>query len=220
MTADPIPHYSTRCPRCGDKVSMPPVSDPELVVQNYRLEKGAAGPLVAVLHMCTNAECTGATIGYYMGGGPDPWRLLFNRPRYNSAVVPKSVPKRPRTILQDANDSRTAPVACAGAAVSAIDAMTAEMDYKKGSLLGRIEKAVADRVLPEVMGDWAKRVGGIGVTTHTDDDPGPLPGKDETEELLLFANMLAEYFFILPGRMPKPPKPRKRKPSRKTDYIH
>ena len=77
-------------------------------------------------------------------------------------------------------------VACAGAAVSAIDAMTAEMDYKKGSLLGRIEKAVADRVLPEVMGDWAKRVGDIA---HTDDDPGPLPGKDETEELLLFANM-------------------------------
>lgn len=218
--ADPIPHFSTRCPRCGDKMSMPPVSAPETVVQNYHLEKGTAGPLVAVLHTCTNADCTGATIGYYMGGGRDPWHLLFHRPRYNSPVVPKSVPKRSRTILQDANDSRTAPVACAGAAVGAVDAMMTEMGYEKGSLLGRIEKAVEDRVLPEVMGDWAKRVGGIGITAHTDGDPGPLPGKDETEELLLFANMLAEYFFILPARIPKLPKLRKRKPSRKTAYIH
>ncbi len=135
-------------------------------------------------------------------------------------MVPKSVPKRPRTILQDANGSRTAPVACTGAAVGAIDAMMAEMGYEKGSLLGRIEKAVADRVLPEVMGDWAKRVWGIGIATHTDGDSEPLPGKDDTEELLLFANMLAEYFFVLPARIPKPPKPRKRKPSRKTAYIH
>jgi hypothetical protein len=95
-----------------------------------------------------------------------------------------------------------------------------EMGYEKGSLLGRIEKAVEDRVLPEVMGDWAKRVGGIGITTHTDGDPGPLPGKDETEEMLLFANMLAEYLFILPARIPKPPKLRKRKASGKTAYIH
>ncbi len=199
---------------------MPPVTAPETVVQNYHLEKGAEGPLVAVLHTCTNADCTGATIGYYIGGGRDPWRLLFHRPRYKSRVVPNPVPTRPRTILQDANDSRTAPVACTGAAVGAVDAMMAGMGYEKGSLLGRIEKAVADRVLPEVMGDWANRVRGIGITTHTDGDPGPLPGKDDTEELLLFANMLAEYFFILPARIPKPPKPRKRKPSRKTAYIH
>jgi hypothetical protein len=199
---------------------MPPVSAPETVVQNYHMEKGAEGPLVAVLHTCTNWDCPGATIGYYMGGGRDPWRLVYHRPRYNTLMVPNTVPERPRTMLQDANDSRTAPVACTGAAVGAIDAMMAEMDYKKGSLLGRIEKAVADRVLPKVMGDWAKRVKEIGITTHTDDDPGPLPGKGDTEELLMFANMLAEYFFVLPARIPKPPKPRKRKPSGKTAYIH
>ena len=66
----------------------------------------------------------------------------------------------------------------------------------------------------------ARQRSGITVRVHTDGDPGPLPGKDETEELLLFANMLAEYFFILPARIPKPPKPRKRKASRKTAYIH
>ncbi len=46
------------------------------------------------------------------------------------------------------------------------------------------------------------------------------PGKGDTEELLIFANMLADYFFVLPARIPQPPKPRKRKPSRKTAYIH
>ncbi len=211
-----IPHLSIRCPRCGDKTSMPPVSDPIQVVRNYQTEDGFVGPLVAVLHTCTNTDCAGATIGYYLGGDRQAWRFRYHRPRYDTLVIPEAVPKRPRTILQDANDACDFPVACTGAAVRAVAAMMAEMKYKKGGVLPRIEKAVADGVLPKVVGDWAKEVRNIGVTAYTDDDSGPLPTKDDAQESLLFANTLAQYLFILPSRIPTLRKPGKKKPSRKT----
>ena len=93
----------------------------------------------------------------------------------------------------------------------------AEMNYRdrKIGLLGRIKTAVSDGVLPRVMGDWAKRVREIGVATHTDDKPGPLPSKKDANDALLFANMLAEYLFVLPARIPKPRKTRKKKPKQK-----
>ena len=61
-------------------------------------------------------------------------------------------------------------------------------------------------MLPPAMADWANHVRGIGNDTHTDDAPEPLPTKQQAEEALLFANMLSQYLYVLPARIPKPAK--------------
>ena len=42
-----------------------------------------------------------------------------------------SVPERPRAMLQSANDACYVPIACAAAAVRAVEAMMAEVGYKE-----------------------------------------------------------------------------------------
>ena len=156
------------------------------------------------MHLCTNENCRGATVGYYsIQRDGDGWRFEFHSPKFWQYEVPDEVPKRPRAILQDANDSQRLPVACTTTAVRAVEAMLAEKGYsaRQQGLKRRIDNAVADGNLPQAMGDWANEVREIGNETHTDDNPAPLPGKKDAEQALRFANTLAEYLFVLPARI-------------------
>jgi len=81
--------------------------------------------------------------------------------------------------------------------------MMAELGYKQGGLWVRITKAVDDGVLTKNLGDWAKKVREIGVKTHTDEKPAKPPTQKEADDALLFANMLAQYLFVLPAKFPK-----------------
>ena len=94
-------------------------------------------------------------------------------------------------------------MACTTTAVRAVEAMLAEEGYhdRKQGLKRRIDNAVAEGKLPPAMGDWANEVREIGNETHTDESPAPLPGKEDAKQALLFANMLAEYLFVLPTRI-------------------
>jgi hypothetical protein len=108
-------------------------------------------------------------------------------------------------MLQDANDAKRAPVACVSAAVRAVEAMLAEKGYsdRKMGLMGRIQKAVSDGLLPGVMEHWALEVREIGTGTHTDQKPAPLPDAEEAEAYLSYANLLASYLFTLPAVIEK-----------------
>ena len=215
-----VPYLSTRCPRCGDNVSMPPVTEPVLVVADAQLRYNRTHHLFATLHVCTNARCSGSTVGYYIyqskREGP-VYEYEFHRPEYRALTVPDVVPKRPRTMLQHANDAKDAPVACTAAAVRAVEAMLADQGYNRrsDSLKKRIDAAVTNGDLPKAMGDWAHRVREIGRETHTDEKPAPVPTEKDAEQALLFANTLAQYLFVLPARIPKTRK--KRDPRSKSE---
>ncbi len=207
--ATEIPHLSTRCPVCGDSASMPPVSPAFLCAKSIFFGTDRRNDIYGVAHLCPNAECVGTTIAYYSRhhsqGGQTIWTYLAHVPRYREYQASESIPERPRTILQDANDARGQPVACAATAVRAVEAMLADKGYstRRDSLEKRINKAVIDGLLPKTMGQWAHHVRDIGNETHTDDDDSPLPTKGEANDALLFANMLAEYLYVLPARFPE-----------------
>ena len=79
----------------------------------------------------------------------------------------------------------------------------AEKGYwdRKMGLKGRIKAAVKQGDLPQVMADWANEVRVIGNDTHTDEAPADLPNQDDAERAIHFANMLAEYLFVLPAQI-------------------
>ena len=203
-----IPYLSARCPKCGDHTSMPPACQPVLAARGVEVELGHSGDIYAVLHLCTNLKCTGATVGYYLLSGGD-YRHKYFWPQFSAHEVSEDVPERPRVILQDANDAKNSPVACVTTAVRAVEAMMAELEYDNRSmgLKKRIDSAVKAGDLPHAMGDWANEVREIGNVTHTDEAPEPLPTEDDAKQALLFANMLAEYLFVLPARIPKAREP-------------
>jgi hypothetical protein len=203
LDEDELPYLSARCWKCGDAASMPPRSKAVLVTGNYtasRYGSPTGADLYAILHVCTNSQCLGAVVGYYTMGR-DTLLPEFHTPAHRSYRVSEAVPARPREMLQAANDSRGAPVACVSAAVRAVEAMLAEIGYRerKDGLMGRIKKAVSAGLLPGVMEEWALEVREIGTDTHTDEDPAPLPDAKEAERALTYANLLADYLFVLPA---------------------
>ncbi len=110
-----------------------------------------------------------------------------------------------REILQQANDAKLFPVACVTTASRAVEAMLAEAGIanRKLSLKKRIDKAVEGGLLPPIMGEWAHEVREFGRDGHTDEDPSDLPDKEEVAHVLQYANMLAQYLFVLPLRIRK-----------------
>ena len=210
-----VPHLSTQCPVCGDHTSMPPVSGPVLAVSDDPLFEGE--DLYAVLHLCTNADCIGSTVGYYtLGRGS--YYYQFHRPVRRTYKAPEELPERPRAILQDANDARKSPVACVTTAVRAVEAMMAAKGYcdRSKGLKQRIEDAVKAGDLPKDMGNWAHEVREIGRETHTDERPAPLPKDQDAQQALLFANTLAQYLFVLPARISKARKSSPKKKARES----
>jgi Domain of unknown function (DUF4145) len=185
---------------------MPPVGEPvaagieERVNREYDTTSQIS--LHAVLHLCPNRSCSGAVVGYYESHH-DGFRYRFHKPEWDAYRVSDTVPERPRHMLQSANDARHAPIACAAAAVKAVEAMMAEVGYKERALglRGRIKKAVEDRKLPPLMADLANHVREIGNQTHTDEEPEPLTTQVDADQALKFANLLAEYLFVLPAEV-------------------
>ena len=106
-------------------------------------------------------------------------------------------------MLQEANDSKKTPLPSITATRFSIEAMLAHLSYDSGVLKSRIDKAIEDNVLPNVMGEWAHEVRLFGNEGHTDEAPADLPTFEEAEHVLTYANTLAEYLFVLPARIKK-----------------
>ena len=203
-----VEYLSTRCPRCGDNVSMRPVGEPvpagvEQKKDQY-LHFMREVPLHAVLHLCTNDSCFGAVVAYYKFDD-QRFSYHFHQPQWQAHRVSDAVPDRPRQMLQSANDARHTAIACVAAAVRAVEAMMAEVGYRERrlGLQKRIDKAVEERKLPPLMADLAHDVREIGNETHTDEEPEPLTTQADAEQALKFANLLAEYLFVLPAEVEK-----------------
>ena len=208
MNIEGVPHLSTRCPTRGDQVSMAPASEPVRSAVDARdyYDSRRQVTYYAVLHLCPNPGCTGATVAQYVldhSNRDYPYRYRFHVPGWEEYKVPDSVPERPRAILQSANDARHSPIACAAAAVRAVEAMMAEVGYKERrfGLKKRIDKAVEDRKLPPLMADLAHDVREIGNETHTDEAPEQITSQADADRALKFANLLAEYLFVLPAQI-------------------
>ena len=199
-----VDYLSTRCPRCGDSVSMPPVCEPVKSADVTLDRRHPPVPIYAVLHLCTNSNCPGAVVAHYRseGGELSP---AFHEPRWHAHEVSDAVPERPRQILQSANNARHTSIACVAAAVKAVEAMMAEVGYRERrlGLQKRINKAVEERKLPPLMAELAHDVREIGNETHTDEEPEPLTTQEDAEQALKFANLLAEYLFVLPAEVEK-----------------
>lgn len=197
-----LPHLSTLCPKCGDKVSMPAVGG-AASLGRHRIGT-QIHEVYIVLYKCTNRDGMGATIGYFTINQTD-WKLLNHVPKYTHYQVSENVPERSRLLLQEANDAKKTPAACVMTASRAIEAMLAEQGFKnrKHSLKKRIDQAVQEYVLPKVMGDWAHEVREFAREGHTDEEPQELPDKDDAEHVLTYANTLAEYLYVLPSRHKK-----------------
>ena len=199
-----VPHLSTRCPFCGDKVSMIPASPNHAIGQHRLGNMQGPGEIQIAMHKCTNTDCPGATVAYY-NAQAGPLQYVWHVPRFRQHSVDESVPARARQLLQEANDAKQTPAACVMTASRAIEAMLAEEGFnnRKHSLKKRIDQAVEARLLAKVMGDWAHEVREFAREGHTDQDPQDLPDKDDAEHVLAYANTLAEYLYVLPSRFKK-----------------
>ncbi len=90
----------------------------------------------------------------------------------------------------------------------AVEAMLAEIGYRKGTLRTRIIEAVREGKMPDAMAEWADEVRIYGNESHTSgESPDPLPDADDAKHALTFSWMLAEYLFVLPARIKRAREP-------------
>lgn len=116
-------------------------------------------------------------------------------------TVDSELPEAARRYLQQAFETLHAPDAAAVMAGSAVDAMLKAMGYQGGSLYSRIDKAVADHVLTEAMGEWAHEVRlGSNRPRHADADR-PHISSDEANQSVEFAEALGHFLFVLTARV-------------------
>jgi len=116
-------------------------------------------------------------------------------------LAPEQLPETARKYLQQAFETLHAPDAAAVMAGSAVDAMLKEKGYLEGSLYTRIDKAVADHMLTEGMGDWAHWVRlGSNRPRHADKE-APHITSAEAKQSVEFAQALGEFLFVLSSRI-------------------
>lgn len=184
-----------RCPHCG-------IAHPQLVrlwQSEGVVPRSTPGPHnVWAIFRCTSCgDCLSAK-----------GRDNVNAP--NAAVVaiypePKSahedIPDVARRFLQQAYETLHAPDAAAIMSGSSVDAMLKAYEYKKGTLYERIDKAVADHLLTEAMGDWAHEVRlGSNRPRHADADH-PHVSPDEARQSVEFAEALGYFLFVLKAQI-------------------
>ncbi|WP_223262277.1 DUF4145 domain-containing protein [Variovorax beijingensis] len=132
---------------------------------------------------------------------------------YPSAqIVEQTIPERPRSYLAQAMESRHAPAGAVMLCASAVDAMLKLRGLNQGSLYARIDKAVADHIITADMAQWAHAVRLDANDQRHADVAADLPTTSDADRVIDFANALAEFLFVLPGRVqrgiqPAPPQP-------------
>jgi Domain of unknown function (DUF4145) len=111
------------------------------------------------------------------------------------------IPDRPRTFLQQANESLHAPAGAVMLAASAVDSMLKLKGYKDGSLYSRIEKAASEHVITNDMATWSHEVRLDANDQRHADEAAVLPTNVDAKRVIDFATALAEIMFVLPSRI-------------------
>lgn len=118
-----------------------------------------------------------------------------------SLEVDTEIPDRPRSFLQQANESLHAPAGAVMLSASAVDSMLKLKGYTQGSLYQRIESAVSDHLITAEMATWAHEVRlDANDQRHADED-ADLPTEQDAKRVIEFSSALAEYLFVLPSRI-------------------
>lgn len=86
-------------------------------------------------------------------------------------------------------------------AASSVDAMLKEKSYKTGSLYDRINKAATDHLITKEMATWAHEVRLDANDQRHADDKADLPSEADAIRVIEFAEALATFLFVLPGRV-------------------
>jgi hypothetical protein len=119
----------------------------------------------------------------------------------SSTMVDKEIPDRPREYLQQAQESLHAPSGAVMLCASAVDAMLKIKGYTDGSLYSRIEKAVEDNLITSDMATWAHEVRLDANDQRHADQAASLPTRQDALRVIEFTSALAEFLFVLPGRI-------------------
>jgi hypothetical protein len=139
------------------------------------------------------------------GGVVSAWGSNFDQPVGGyfptSPDIDAEIPDRPRTFLQQAQESLHAPAGAVMLCASGVDAMLKIKGYTEGSLYSRIEKAAADHLITPDMAAWAHEVRLDANDQRHADQAVALPNQQDAIRVLDFANALAEFLFVLPSRV-------------------
>ncbi|MCC5860248.1 MAG: DUF4145 domain-containing protein [Ectothiorhodospiraceae bacterium] len=181
-----------RCPHCQ-------VARPVLAL-DHRLEtKNHSGTRLRNWWIYACRSCGGVVIAGADEGRGNVVEYLY--PAIQK--IDEALPTKAREYLSQSVASVHAPAGAVMLAASAVDAMLKEKGYKSGSLYERIEKAQSDHLITAEMAAWAHEVRlDANDQRHADED-GVLPDEAVAEKTISFARALAEYLFVLPGRVQK-----------------
>lgn len=86
-------------------------------------------------------------------------------------------------------------------AASAVDAMLKAKNYTEGSLYARIDKAAADHVITDDMGQWAHEVRLDANDQRHPDEDASLPSREGARKSIDFVIALGQFMFVLPLRV-------------------
>ena len=180
-----------RCPQCG-------TANPTLERQWFGRIAGAHSPERPwAVYACT--RCGGGVLVKGLdditGKGEPLIATVFPDPRR----VPDDIPERARVYLTQAIESP--PEGAAMLACSAVHVMLKEEGYEAGTILERIDKAVADHALPKSVGEWAHAVRSIADDARNADESRPHVTQEEAEQVVKFAETLGTILFVLPTRI-------------------
>lgn len=115
--------------------------------------------------------------------------------------IDATLPDKPKSLLQQAQDTLHAPAGSVMLSGSAVDAMLKLKGYTEGSLYSRIEKACKDHLITEEMAQWAHDIRLDANDQRHADETALLPTEADAKRVLDFAKALAEFAFILPSRV-------------------
>jgi len=184
-----------RCPHCG--IANPQLNN--LWESNGCVRRTSDGPTSSwSTYACTT--CGGVVLAKSEDNpSVENAKVATLYPQIKTAD--EELPDMARNFLQQAYETLHAPDAAAVMAGSAVDAMLKACDYEDGSLYTRIDKAVADNLLTEKMGDWAHSVRlGSNRPRHADKDK-PHVSTNEAQQSVEFAEALGQFLFALTAKI-------------------
>ncbi len=178
-----------RCPHC--KVDTPSlVRAANLETKNFK----GRGERSWATYICS--RCGGVVLAGALKGSTEISEIYPS-----TSTVHEDIPDRAREYLQQALDSLHAPAGAVVLAASAVDSMLKAKGLKDGTLFSRIEAASKQGLITAEMAQWAHEVRLDANDQRHSDDSAPLPGPDDAQRVIEFAQALGMFLFVLPARV-------------------
>lgn len=183
-----------RCPHCQ-------IAKPNLAARSVFESNGGNSRNRRNWKTYVCASCGGAvmTVAPFDTRGHETLEITAYWP--SAKTVEDSIPERARTFLTQAIASIHAPAGAVMLTASSVDAMLKEKGLKEGSLYKRIDQAASEHLITSDMAQWAHQVRlGANEQRHADEE-AVLPDEADADRAIEFALALAQFLFVLPGRV-------------------